>query len=177
MHACAHVRFFPTVSDSRLAHNAPRPPRPPQRSAIAGRRGIQSSRNPSSRTTGAAPTVARGPPAIEALFDGGFDAPQDPAPRRRGTPGVKAHDYIVVGAGSAGCVLANRLSESGRHSVLLLEAGPRDTNPWIHIPLGYGKLFTNARVNWAYESEPEPALEGFSNSFVFYIYTFILYEM
>ena len=104
--------------------------------------------------------MARGPPAIEALFDGGFDAPQDPAPRRRGTPGVKAHDYIVVGAGSAGCVLANRLSESGQHSVLLLEAGPRDTNPWIHIPLGYGKLFTNARVNWAYESEPEPALEG-----------------
>ncbi len=73
---------------------------------------------------------------------------------------MSTYDYIIVGAGSAGCVLANRLSASGRHSVLLLEAGPRDTNPWIHIPLGYGKLFTDKRVNWAYESEPEPALGG-----------------
>ncbi len=69
-------------------------------------------------------------------------------------------DYIIVGAGSAGCVLANRLSADGRHTVLLLEAGPRDTNPWIHIPLGYGKLFANPKVNWAYDSEPEPALGG-----------------
>lgn len=69
-------------------------------------------------------------------------------------------DYIIVGAGSAGCVLANRLTASGRHSVLLLEAGPSDSNPWIHIPLGYGKLFTNSKVNWSYDSEPEPALGG-----------------
>ena len=69
-------------------------------------------------------------------------------------------DYIIVGAGSAGCVLANRLTADGRSSVLLLEAGPRDTNPWIHIPLGYGKLFARTDVNWAYESEPEPALNG-----------------
>ncbi len=68
------------------------------------------------------------------------------------------YDYIIVGAGSAGCVLANRLSASGRLSVLLIEAGPADSNPWIHIPLGYGKLFTDKRVNWAYESEPEPYL-------------------
>ena len=67
-------------------------------------------------------------------------------------------DYIIVGAGSAGCVLANRLSEKFR--VLLLEAGPRDTNLWIHVPLGYGKLFARTDVNWAYESEPEPALNG-----------------
>ena len=67
-------------------------------------------------------------------------------------------DYIIVGAGSAGCVLANRLSE--KNTVLLLEAGPRDTNVWIHVPLGYGKLFTRTDVNWAYESEPEPALNG-----------------
>ena len=67
-------------------------------------------------------------------------------------------DYIVVGAGSAGCVLASRLTESGRRSVLLLEAGPRDTDFWIHVPLGYGKLFARTDVNWAYESEPEPAL-------------------
>ncbi|MFA6266361.1 MAG: choline dehydrogenase [Pseudolabrys sp.] len=69
-------------------------------------------------------------------------------------------DYIVVGAGSAGCVLAERLSASGRHRVLLLEAGGRDRNIWIHIPLGYGKLFTDARVNWLYETEPEPQLNG-----------------
>lgn len=70
------------------------------------------------------------------------------------------YDYIIIGAGSAGCVLANRLTESGRYSVLLLEAGPRDTNPWIHIPLGYGKLFAEPRVNWMYQSEPEPELNG-----------------
>jgi len=67
-------------------------------------------------------------------------------------------DFIVVGAGSAGCVLANRLTESGRYSVLLLEAGGRDLNPWIHVPLGYGKLFADPSVNWLYQSEPQPGL-------------------
>ena len=76
-----------------------------------------------------------------------------PAPAER-------FDYIVVGAGSAGCVLANRLTTSGRHRVLLLEAGGRDSNIWIHIPLGFGKLFDNAEVNWRYKSEPEPELNG-----------------
>ena len=65
-------------------------------------------------------------------------------------------DTIIVGAGSAGCVLANRLTADGKRSVLLLEAGPRDTNRWIHIPLGYGKLFADKSVNWSYDSEPEP---------------------
>jgi len=69
-------------------------------------------------------------------------------------------DYVVVGAGSAGCVLASRLSESGRHSVLLLEAGPKDSHIWIHIPLGYGKLFKEKTVNWMYQTEPEPGLDG-----------------
>jgi len=73
---------------------------------------------------------------------------------------LKEADYIIVGAGSAGCVLASRLTEDPEKSVLLLEAGPRDTHPWIHIPLGYGKLFSRTDVNWAYESEPEPALHG-----------------
>src|SRR4051812_28421163 len=70
------------------------------------------------------------------------------------------YDYVIVGAGSAGCVLANRLTADGRHKVLLLEAGPRDTDPWIHIPLGYGKLFTKTATNWSYESEPEPEMNG-----------------
>ncbi len=69
-------------------------------------------------------------------------------------------DYIIVGAGSAGCVLANRLTASGRHRVLLLEAGGRDSSIWIHIPLGYGKLFHNPKVNWLYQTEPEPELDN-----------------
>jgi choline dehydrogenase len=69
-------------------------------------------------------------------------------------------DYIVVGAGSAGCVLANRLTASGKHRVLLLEAGGHDRNIWIHIPLGYGKLFADKKVNWLYTSEPEPELNN-----------------
>ena len=69
-------------------------------------------------------------------------------------------DTVIVGAGSAGCVLAHRLSEDPASKILLLEAGPRDTDPWIHVPLGYGKLFNRRTVNWSYESEPEPALNG-----------------
>src|ERR1700723_1898948 len=68
--------------------------------------------------------------------------------------------YVIVGAGSAGCVLANRLSADGRNSVLLLEAGPKDTNLWIHVPLGYGMLFKEKTVNWMYQTEPEPGLDG-----------------
>ena len=64
-------------------------------------------------------------------------------------------DFVIIGAGSAGCVLANRLTESGRYRVLLLEAGGVDRNLWIHIPLGYGKLFTNPKLNWLYTSEQE----------------------
>src|SRR5258708_37916037 len=69
-------------------------------------------------------------------------------------------DYVIVGAGSAGCVLANRLSADGKNSVLLLEAGPKDTNLWIHVPLGYGRLFKEKTVNWMYQTEPEPGLAG-----------------
>jgi choline dehydrogenase len=69
-------------------------------------------------------------------------------------------DYIIIGAGSAGCVLANRLTADGKHSVLLLEAGPEDTHLWIHIPLGYGRLFKEKTVNWMYQTEPEPGLNG-----------------
>ncbi|MBK1658883.1 GMC family oxidoreductase [Paracraurococcus ruber] len=67
-------------------------------------------------------------------------------------------DFIVTGAGSAGAAIAARLSEDGRHSVLLLEAGPPDTNPWIHIPLGFARTFVDTRVNWKFESVPQPKL-------------------
>ena len=75
-------------------------------------------------------------------------------------PESETYDFIVVGAGSAGCVLTNRLTASGRHRVLLLEAGPADRNFWIHIPLGYGKLFTDRKNNWCYATEPQPELAG-----------------
>jgi len=65
-----------------------------------------------------------------------------------------AFDYVIVGAGSAGCVLANRLSADGRHSVCLLEAGPLDWNPFIHISTGFVKIWTNPNLNWLYENEP-----------------------
>jgi choline dehydrogenase len=69
-------------------------------------------------------------------------------------------DFIVTGAGSAGCAVAGRLSESGKYRVLLLEAGGPDRNPWIHIPLGYTKTYTDPRVNWMFETEPEAQLNG-----------------
>lgn len=69
-------------------------------------------------------------------------------------------DYIVIGGGSAGCVMASRLSEDPAVRVLLLEAGPEDRNPWIHIPLGYGKLFNHPRLNWRFQSQPEPGLDN-----------------
>lgn len=65
-------------------------------------------------------------------------------------------DYIVVGAGSAGCVLANRLTEDGKSTVLLLEAGGKDTSPMIHIPVGYATTLKDPKVNWLYETEPDP---------------------
>jgi choline dehydrogenase len=82
------------------------------------------------------------------------------APGSAGASATHVFDYVIVGAGSAGCVLANRLTASGKYSVLLLEAGPKDRNIWIHVPLGYGKLFKEKTVNWMYETEPEPGLDG-----------------
>ena len=76
------------------------------------------------------------------------------------TSDADTYDFIVTGAGSAGCAVAARLSESGRHRVLLLEAGGKDSNPWIHIPLGYTKTFTNPAVNWMLNSEPEKELNN-----------------
>ena len=69
-------------------------------------------------------------------------------------------DYVIVGAGSAGCVLAERLSADPALRVLLIEAGPRDRNPWIHVPGGIFKLINNPAVDWCYLTEPEPGLNG-----------------
>ena len=71
-----------------------------------------------------------------------------------------AFDYVIVGAGSAGCVLANRLTEDPTVSVALIEAGGRDRNPWIHIPAGYYRNVFNPAVTWQYGSGPEPHLDG-----------------
>ncbi|HQT64062.1 MAG TPA: choline dehydrogenase [Acidocella sp.] len=73
---------------------------------------------------------------------------------------AETFDYIIVGAGSAGCVLANRLSADPANKVLLLEAGPKDTYPWIHIPVGYFKTMHNPRTDWCLHTEPDPGLNG-----------------
>ena len=72
----------------------------------------------------------------------------------------RVYDYIIIGAGSAGCALANRLSANPQHRVLLLEAGPRDWHPFIHMPAGLAKLVGRKGVNWDYTTEAEPALDG-----------------
>ena len=69
-------------------------------------------------------------------------------------------DFVVVGAGSAGCVMAARLTEDPATRVVLLEAGGQDDNRWIHIPLGFGKTFADPSVNWCYETEPDPGANG-----------------
>ena len=73
---------------------------------------------------------------------------------------MDSFDYIIVGAGTAGCVLANRLSARSRNRVLLLEAGGSDRRFWIRVPIGYGRTYNDPRVNWMYETEPDPGLNG-----------------
>jgi choline dehydrogenase len=73
---------------------------------------------------------------------------------------MEEFDFVIVGAGTAGCVLANRLTEGGHYTVKLLESGPRDTYPWLHIPIGYAKTMFHKKYNWGFQSEPEPHLNG-----------------
>jgi choline dehydrogenase len=77
-----------------------------------------------------------------------------------GNPLEAQFDYIIVGAGSAGCVLANRLTESGKYSVLVIEAGCSDNRFWIKTPIGYGKTFYDPAVNWMYTTEPDPGINN-----------------
>jgi choline dehydrogenase len=76
------------------------------------------------------------------------------------TEGEIEVDFVIVGAGSAGCALANRLSADGRHTVALLEAGPADRDPWIHVPVGYFRTMGNPRSDWRYRTEADPGLAG-----------------
>ena len=69
-------------------------------------------------------------------------------------------DFIIIGAGSAGCVLANRISENPNNKVLLIEAGGKDNYPWIHIPVGYFKTMHNPSVDWCYKTEPDETMNG-----------------
>ncbi|MDR0244658.1 MAG: choline dehydrogenase [Burkholderia sp.] len=73
---------------------------------------------------------------------------------------TRSFDYVVVGAGSAGCVLANRLSDGGRHTVCLLEAGPADHSMWIHVPIGYGKTMFHPVYNWGFHTDPDPNMHN-----------------
>ena len=75
---------------------------------------------------------------------------------------MEEFDYIVIGAGSAGCVLANRLSSIESNKVLLLEAGGKDTYPWIHIPVGYYKTMHNPKTDWCFKTEPDESMNNIS---------------
>ena len=67
-------------------------------------------------------------------------------------------DYVVVGAGSAGCAVANRLSQCGNYRIALIEAGPSDTSPWIHVPVGYYRTMGNAKSDWCYETQSDKGI-------------------
>ena len=70
----------------------------------------------------------------------------------------ESFDHVIVGAGTAGCLIANRLTKSGKHKVLLIEAGGSDRRFMIRMPIGYGLSFYNSRINWRYETGPQAAL-------------------
>ena len=73
---------------------------------------------------------------------------------------LEEFDYVIVGAGAAGCVLANRLSESGKNTVAVIEAGGQDNHIWIKIPAGFNKTVYNDKLNWGYETAPGPYIDN-----------------
>ena len=80
--------------------------------------------------------------------------------RETGSAALNQSDYLVIGGGTAGCILAARLSEDPAVTVTLLEAGPEDRDPWIHIPAGYARMFKSGKYDWKFATEPEPELGG-----------------
>jgi choline dehydrogenase len=94
------------------------------------------------------------------LYPRRLPSPHDSRNTLHVPPAHKPFDYIIIGAGSAGCVLANRLSRDPDCRVLLIEAGPRDTHPFIHMPAGLAKLVNRKGVNWDYDTAPEPQLDN-----------------
>ena len=84
----------------------------------------------------------------------------DPGAGRGFTPSMDSFDFIIVGAGSAGCVLADKLSQNGRYSVAVIEAGGSDRRFWIKLPIGYGRTFYDDRINWKFETEPIESCNG-----------------
>jgi choline dehydrogenase len=76
---------------------------------------------------------------------------------------MESFDYVIVGAGTAGCVLASRLSEDGKATVLLLEAGGSDRSLWIQLPIGYGRTYFDKKINWMYDTDPVAGLNGRSS--------------
>ena len=75
---------------------------------------------------------------------------------------MEKFDFIIIGAGSAGCVLANRIIKTGKYKVLLIEAGGKDNYPWIHIPVGYYKTMHNPKTDWCFKTEPDETMENVS---------------
>jgi choline dehydrogenase len=108
----------------------------------------------SSRASASARDASSGPTPGTAIAAVGA------SPARIRERPIPTYDYVVIGAGSAGCVLANRLTSNGRHRVLLLEAGPTDRYPWIHIPIGYAKTMFHPVYNWGFYTEPDPGVNN-----------------
>ena len=73
---------------------------------------------------------------------------------------MEEFDYIIIGAGSAGCVVANRLTSISTNKVLLIEAGGKDNHPWIHIPVGYYKTMHNPKTDWCFKTEPDETMNN-----------------